>query len=64
MLEHREGRINPLHLVMALLALASSIWIGTHADSEAWTTFAGLLLVGTALYFIARRSIERTPETP
>lgn len=64
MLEHREGRINPLHLVMALLAFASSVWIGTHADSEAWTTFAGLLLVGTALYFIARRSIEHKPETP
>ncbi|WFL77638.1 APC family permease [Altererythrobacter arenosus] len=64
MLEHREGRINPLHLVMVLLALASSIWIGTHADSEAWTTFGGLLLVGTALYFAARRGIERTPEMP
>ena len=54
-IEYREGSINPLHLVVAVLAFASSVWIGTHANSDAWTTFGGLLVVGTALYFVARR---------
>lgn len=62
-IEHREGRINPLHLVVAVLAFASSVWIGTHADSEAWTTFGGLLVVGTALYFIARRRNGMSADT-
>jgi len=56
-LERREGGINPLHLIVALLALASSLWIASHANLQAWTTFGGLVLVGTLLYFIARRSM-------
>jgi len=56
-LEHREGAINPLHAGVALLAMVSSVWIASHANSQAWTTFGGLVLVGTLLYFLARRAL-------
>ena len=54
-LEHREGQLNIFHTLVAVLAFASSIWISSHASTEAWTVFGILLVVGTALYFIARR---------
>lgn len=54
-IERREGTVQPMHLIMVLLALASSAWIISHADAKAWTTFGGLIAVGTLLFFIARR---------
>ncbi len=59
-LEKRDGGIVPFHAVVVVLAIASSIWIASHASAQAWTTFGGLMVVGTLLYFIARR---RAPET-
>lgn len=56
MIEHREGRINPLHAVIAMLAFAASIWIASHADAQAWTMFGVLVVVGTVLYFTAARN--------
>ncbi|RGP40827.1 putative polyamine transporter [Altererythrobacter insulae] len=61
-LEARDGRINPLRAFVALLALASSIWIASHADGQAWMTFGALIAVGTLLYFIAARAARRTAE--
>lgn len=55
-LEKREDGINPLHLIVAILALISSFWIASHASQQSWITFGILLAVGTALYFIARRN--------
>lgn len=55
MIEHREGRIKPLHGLMAVLALASCVWIASHAGMQSWTTFGGLFVVGTILFLIARR---------
>ena len=55
MIEHREGRINPLHFVVAVLAFAASVWIASHADQQAWTMFGVLVVVGTVLYFVAAR---------
>ncbi|MXO95152.1 amino acid permease [Erythrobacter aquimaris] len=55
MIEHREGRINPLHLIVAVLAFAASVWIASHADQQAWTMFGVLVVVGTVLYFVAAR---------
>ena len=55
MIEHREGRINPLHLIVAVLAFAASVWIASHANQQAWTMFGVLVVVGTVLYFVAAR---------
>ncbi|MFN2100155.1 APC family permease [Altererythrobacter sp. MF3-039] len=60
MIEMREGGINPLHGVVALLAFMSSIWIASHADSQAWAMFGLLIAVGTILFMIARRKPSTT----
>jgi hypothetical protein len=60
-LEHREGRVVPLHLVIAILAIASSIWVSTHAGIISWQVFGGIFVGGTILYFIARRG-DRNPD--
>lgn len=60
MIERREGRIDPVHGVVALLAITGTIWVGSHADAQAWTVFGGIFALGTFLYFIARR--ERPDE--
>ncbi|NVE94568.1 APC family permease [Altererythrobacter lutimaris] len=57
-LEKREGGINPLHLIVATLALISSLWVSTHASQQSWITFLGFVVVGTVLYFVARREPE------
>jgi len=54
-IEHREGRVVPLHFVMAILAIASSIWVSTHAGIVSWQVFGGIFVGGTILYFFARR---------
>ncbi|WP_340586801.1 APC family permease [Erythrobacter alti] len=54
-IEKREGALNPFHAVVAAIAFGASLWIASHADAEAWTMFGVLLVVGTGLYFIARR---------
>ncbi|APE29235.1 APC family permease [Aurantiacibacter gangjinensis] len=54
-IEKREGMLNPLHAVVAVLAFAASVWIASHANADAWQMFGTLVLVGTGLYFIARR---------
>lgn len=60
-LEHREGRIVPLHLACALFAVASSVFIATQAEAKAWIVFAGLVAAGALLYWIAARE---EPEIP
>ena len=55
MIERREGVVSPVHLIVAALAIAASVWIASHANAEAWTMFGLLLVTGTGLYFIARR---------
>ncbi|MXP09872.1 APC family permease [Pseudoblastomonas halimionae] len=54
-LEKREGALNPLHLACSLFAIASTIWVATHADARAWMTLAAIIAGGTLLYFIASR---------
>lgn len=56
-IERREGAINPIHLVVAILAISASVWIASHADATAWTMFGTLMAIGTLLYFIARRRV-------
>lgn len=60
-LEYREGRIVPLHLVCVILAVASSIFVAMQADQQKWLVFAGLVAAGTLFYFIAAR---QKPEFP
>lgn len=55
-IEKREGALNPVHTVVAVLAFAASVWIASHANAQAWQMFGTLLVAGTVLYFIARRS--------
>lgn len=57
-LEKRDGGINPLHLVVSILAVCSSIWIASHASAEAWQTFGVLIAIGTLLYFVAARAAK------
>lgn len=54
-IEHREGRINPFHAFVSALTVLSTIWVGTHADATSWKVFAGIVVAGTLLYFIARQ---------
>ncbi|EDL48953.1 APC family permease [Erythrobacter sp. SD-21] len=60
-IEKREGHLNPFRAFVALLALAASVWISSHASEEAWTIFGILLAVGTLLYFVARRGSVDEP---
>ena len=54
-LEHREGRIVPLHLACVIFAVASSLFIASQTELQAWLVLGGILVVGAALYAIAAR---------
>jgi amino acid transporter len=58
-IERREGRVNRLHLAVAGLATAATVWIATHATVQSWTMFGALIAVGTVLYVIANLSRTR-----
>ena len=60
MLEYREGQLNPLHALCALLAIAVSIFVALQVSGEAVKVFVGLIALGTVLYFVAGR---HAPET-
>ena len=62
-IERREGRVNRLHLAVAGLATAATVWIATHATAQSWTMFGALIAVGTVLYVIANLSRTRALET-
>ncbi|MDG5748817.1 APC family permease [Qipengyuania sp. XHP0207] len=54
-LEHREGRIVPLHLACVIFAVGSSLFIASQTALQAWLVLGGILVVGTVLYFVAAR---------
>jgi amino acid transporter len=56
-----DGRVGLADIAMAAIALASSLWVATHAKPDAWLAFGALIGVGTLLYFIARRAISPPP---
>lgn len=60
-LEWREGRVVPLHLACALFAIVSTVWVSTFADAKSWGVFAGLVIAGTLLYFVAAREARPLP---
>lgn len=43
------------HLPTSLLAAATTLWVASHANVEAFQIFGLLLVVGTGLYFLSRR---------
>ena len=53
----RRAVTAPLAVVMAI-ALALSLWLAAQADQDRWVMLGMFALVGTALYFIARRRPE------
>ena len=63
-IERREGQFDPIHGLIALLAIVGTIWVGSHADGQAWTVFGGVIALGTLLYFFARREVPADPLTP
>ncbi len=63
-IEHREGRIDPLHGFVSILTVISTIWVATHADAQSWAVFGGIVVAGTLLYFVARREGPVEPLTP
>ncbi|MDP4574704.1 APC family permease [Qipengyuania sp. G39] len=54
-LEHREGRIVPLHLACVIFAVGSSLFIASQTALQAWLVLGGILVVGAVLYFLAAR---------
>jgi len=51
------------HLPASLLAAASTVWVASHAKPEAYGVFGFLLVVGTLLYFVARRRPVQAAQT-
>lgn len=49
------------HLVVAVLAALSSLWVAAQASAEAFQMLGFILLAGTAMYFIAARRDASAP---
>jgi amino acid transporter len=62
-LELREGKLDPVHLLVAAFAFISSLWVATHASQQAYLVLGGLLALGTVLYFAAGRQKEPAPSS-
>ncbi|RIV87649.1 APC family permease [Aurantiacibacter zhengii] len=54
-LEKRDGRVVPLHMVCVVIAVAGTLFVGSFAPLQAWVVLAGIVTVGTLFYFIAAR---------
>ena len=59
-LEHREGRIRPLHALCSVLAIGVSLFVAAQVDSQAVLVLAGMIGLGTLFYFIAGRRAAQT----
>jgi len=62
-LEHRDGA-GPAwwHLLIAMVATLSTLWVASHASIEAYQMLGLILVVGTVLYFIAARDTSDKPD--
>ena len=55
-LERRDGKAAPWwHLPVAGLAAVATLWVATHASAEAYQMLGLIFVVGTGLFFLARR---------
>lgn len=63
-LERRDDVRAPWwHLPVSMLAAASTLWVASHANAEAYRVFGLLLVIGTGLYFLSRRRPLETAQT-
>ena len=59
-IERREEVRAPWwHLPLAVIAASSTVWVASHASTEAFQMIGLILLVGTALYFVSARGAVR-----
>ena len=62
-LQHRDEAKAPLwHLPLAILAALSTVWVASHASTEAFQMLGLIFLVGTALYLTATRQRTATAD--
>ena len=59
-LEWRDGRIQPLHALCAVLAIAVSLFVAAQVDAQAVLVLAGMIGLGAVLYLLAGRRPART----
>lgn len=56
LIERDGGTSRANDMLVSVIAIACSVWIASHAEAQAWTTLAGIVIVGSGLYFVARRT--------
>ena len=59
-LEYRDGRINPVRALCALIAIAVSLFVALQVDTRTVLVLIGLLGLGTLFYFVAGRQAPQT----
>lgn len=62
-IESREGNLTAVSLAVGLLALASSLWVSSHADQQAFVALGGIIAVGAVLFFVAHRETTNELQT-
>ena len=61
-LERRDNDHAPRwHLLVAALALLATLWVASQASAEAYQMLGLIFVVGTGLFFIARRNAPGSP---
>lgn len=53
---HQKKQSPWWHWLIAVLAIASTLWVASHASAKAYQMLGAIALVGTGLYFIAKRN--------
>jgi amino acid transporter len=62
-LEYRDSAKAPWwHLMVAVIATLSTLWVASHASAEAYQMLGLILIVGAGLYFIAIRDTLDKPD--
>ena len=59
-LEHRDGRVDPVHAFCSVLAIGVSLFVAAQVDAKALLVLAGMIALGTLLYLVAGRGSART----
>ena len=59
-LEWREGKLQMLHAVCAVIAIGISIFVAMQVSAQAVQVLAGILALGTLFYFVAGRGEAET----
>lgn len=62
LIEREEGTFRWGDIAISVIAIVCTIWIATHAKEQAWITLGGIFIVGSVLYFVARRGSSKAIE--